>query len=163
MRLVERGGVCVVEVEAAGQKAVREDRVWARPSRSAWIHAVIALLGSASGFAASGFYLLKADSLQSDWALRMGLHTAGWHLLLTLTLFPASVWGQRVGIRIVQVVSLVFFFIHAGIALANSDLGDPGIAAFNALSGALFLASTIYGSRAYRDMDPIAALRAGRI
>jgi hypothetical protein len=162
MRLVPVDGVPVLQVLVAGEPAVREDRVWARPTRSAWIHATIALAGSAAGFAASYFYLVKAQALHSDWAAKMGQHTAGWHLLLTFTLFPASVWGQRVGIRAVQLVSLVFCFIHASIALANSNLGDTGIAVFNALSGVLFLVSVLYGNRAHRDMDPVAALRTGR-
>ena len=76
-----------------------------------------------------------------------------------MALFPASVWGQRAGIRAVQVVSLVFFFIHAGIALANAGVSDPAIAAFNAASGLLFGASTLVGQRAHRDMDPIRARR----
>jgi hypothetical protein len=162
MRLVEHGGAPVLCVTADGKEAVREERIWAKPTRSAWIHACIALAGSAAGFAASWFYLVKAAELHDDWARKMGQHTAGWHLLLTLTLFPASVWGQRIGIRAVQVVSFVFFCIHAGMALANSDLGDPAIALFNAVSGALFLASTIYGNTAHRDMDPVAALMKGR-
>ena len=162
MRLVIDGGALRVEVEAAGTRAPREDRVWARPTRSAWIHASIALAGSAAGFAASWFYLVKAWDEDSQWAMKMGYHTAGWHFLLTLTLFPASVWGQRLGIRVVQLVSLVFFFIHAGIALANSGPGSPAIAGFNGLSCLAFLASVIYGQRAHRDMDPVAALRAGR-
>jgi len=137
--------------------------------RSAWTHAVLALTGSGAGFVASYLYLLKAQALQSDWALKMGYHMAGWHLLLTFTLFPASVWGQRIGIRSVQLVSLLFFFIHAGIALANigphdpTNPDDPSIAFFNALSGLLFLIAAIYGNRAYRDMDPVEALRTGRI
>ncbi len=163
MRLALRSGALQVEVEAAGQRAPRADRVWARPARSAWIHGGLALVGSAAGFAASWFYLVRARSLDSAWALKMGYHTAGWHLLLTLTLFPASVWGQRVGIRAAQLVSLVFFFIHAGIALANSAPGDQAIAFFNGLSGLAFLLSVAQGQRAYRDMDPIAALRAGRV
>ncbi|MFS8069460.1 MAG: hypothetical protein ACMG6S_24110 [Byssovorax sp.] len=163
MRLATEGGALRIEVEAAGLRALREDRVWARPTRSAWIHASIALAGSAAGFAASWFYLVRARAMDSAWAMKMGYHTAGWHLLLTLTLFPASVWGQRAGIRAVQLVSLVFFFIHAGMALANSGQGDPAIAVFNALSGLAFLLSFIYGQRAHRDMDPIVALRTGRI
>jgi hypothetical protein len=163
MRLVTDSGALRIEVDAAGQRAPREDRVWARPTRSAWIHASVALAGSAAGFAASWFYLVRARALDSAWAMKMGYHTAGWHLLLTLTLFPASVWGQRVGIRAVQLVSLVFFFIHAGIALANSGPGDPAIALFNGLSGLAFLLSVPQGQRAHRDMDPIAALRAGRV
>jgi hypothetical protein len=162
MRLVDQGGAPALELTAAGHAARREGRIFAQPTRSAWIHAVIALGGSAAGFAASWFYLVKAASLHDDWARKMGQHTAGWHLLLTFTLFPASVWGQRPGIRAVQLVSLVFFLIHAGMALANSDLGDPGIAFFNAASGLLFLVSVLYGNRAHRDMDPVAALIAGR-
>ncbi len=163
MQLVERGGAPWLEVELGGRRVLREDRVWARPTRSAWIHATIALLGSAAGFVASYFYLVKAAALDSEWAHKMGIHTAGWHLLLTLTLFPASVWGQRLGIRAVQLVSLLFFFIHAGIALANADLEDSLIAVFNALSGIAFAASVVYGNRAHRDMDPAAAFAAGRI
>ena len=162
MRLVEQGDAPVVVVTAGGVEAVREDRVWARPTRSAWTHAFIALAGSAAGIAASAFYLMKAVALNDDWSRKMGMHTVGWHLLLTFTLFPASVWGQRPGIRTVQFVSLLFFCIHAGMALANLNLTDPAIAFFNAASGVLFLASTIYGNRAYRDMDPVAALRSGR-
>jgi hypothetical protein len=162
MQLTEHDGVPIIEVRAAGREAVREDRVWARPTLSAWVHAILALAGSAAGFAASYFYLVKAAEHQDAWALKMGQHTAAWHLLLTVTLFPASVWGQRIGIRAVQVVSLVFFLIHLGIALANSDLADPLIALCNAASGVFFLASTVYGNRAHRDMDPVSALRAGR-
>jgi hypothetical protein len=162
MRLHERGGAPVLEVTADGKEARREGRIWARPTRSAWIHALTALGGSAAGFAASWFYLVKAEALHDDWARKMGQHTLGWHLLLTFTLFPLSVWGQRPGIRAVQLVSLLFFCIHAGMALANSNLGDPGIAFCNALSGVLFFASTVYGNRAHRDMDPLAALAAGR-
>ncbi len=162
MQLVEREGAPELKLTVDGDEAVREGRIWARPTRSAWTHAFVALGGSAAGFAASYFYLAKAADLHDEWARKMGQHTAGWHLLLTLTLFPASVWGQRPGIRAVQLVSLVFACIHAGIALANADLGDPAIALFNAASGVLFLASTLYGNRAYSDMDPIAALRAGR-
>ena len=152
-----------------GRAALREDGLRARPTRSAWVHACLALTASAAGFTASYLYLIKAQALQSDWALKMANHMAGWHLLLTFSLFPASVWGQRVGIRAVQWVSLLFFFIHAGIALANIGPTDPGspddgwIAFWNAASGACFLAAAVYGNRAYRDMDPVAALRAGRL
>ena len=148
-----------------GQPAPREDQLRAPPSRSAWLHACLALTGSAAGFAASYLYLLKGSAAESDWAMKMGQHMAGWHLLLTVTLFPASVWGQRLGIRVVQWVSLLFFFIHAGIALANlaptvgADPRDGAIAFWNALSGVLFLTAALYGNRAYRDMDPVAALR----
>ena len=152
-----------------GHPAVREDGLRAHPTPSAWIHACLALAASAAGFTASYLYLIKAQALQSEWALKIASHMAGWHLLLTFTLFPASVWGQRVGIRAVQWVSLLFFFIHAGIAVANLGPSDPGstedtwIAAWNAASGVCFLAAAVYGNRAYRDMDPVAALRAGRV
>lgn len=165
MQLTARGLVIV----AAGKRAVREDRVFARATRSAWIHAFIALFGSSAGFVASAFYLARSsvlttlDPMQAAWAYKMGIHMAGWHLLLTLTLFPASVWGQRLGIRAVQVVSLVFFFIHAGIALANADMAEPAIAFFNAVSGVFFGLSAVYGQRAHRDMDPIRALHEARI
>jgi hypothetical protein len=155
-------------VHAGARPARREDELRARPSRSAWIHACQALAGSSAGFAASYLYLQKAAELGSEWAFKMGTHMAGWHLLLTFTLFPASVWGRRTGIRVVQGVSLMFFLIHAGIAVANlgpadpSDPSDPWIAGLNAMSGLLFLATALYGQRAYRDMDPVAALRAGR-
>ena len=121
-----------------------------------------------AGFAASYLYLLKAGTLHTDWEVKMGQHMAGWHLLLTFTLFPASVWGQRLGIRAVQLVSALFFCIHLGIALANLGPAavatpyDAGIAILNAASGTLFLLTVLYGFRAYRDMDPIAALRDGR-
>lgn len=160
MRLLDDG----LAIVAGGKRAVREDRIFAKPTRSAWIHAVLALFASAAGFTASAFYLVrssaleKLDPMSAQWAYKMGIHTAGWHLLLTLTLFPASVWGQRWGIRTVQVVSLVFFFIHAGIALANADMSDTAIAIFNAISGVFFAISVVYGQRAFRDMDPIRAL-----
>jgi hypothetical protein len=155
-----------VRVTVAGRVARRQDALRARPSRSAWIHASLALAASGAGFVASYLYVLRAAGEQGDWALRMAIHMAGWHLLLTFTLFPASVWGQRAGIRLVQLVSLLFFLIHLGIAVAN--LGSTGghsgvIAVFNAISGAFFLAAVWYGSRAYSDMDPVAALRAGRV
>jgi hypothetical protein len=165
MMLTDRGLV----VGANGKRALREDLIFAKPTRSAWIHAVIALLGSAAGFVASAFYLAKAsylaglDPLSAQWAHKMGIHTAGWHLLLTFTLFPASVWGQRMGIRAVQVTSLVFFAIHVGIALANADMADPAITFFNAASGLLFGISVLYGQRAHRDMDPLRALQENRL
>jgi hypothetical protein len=167
MRLVPAGTGHDVCVTAGGRRARRESELRARPSRSAWMHACQALAGSGAGFAASWLYLQKAAELGSDWALKMGDHMAGWHLLLTCTLFPASVWGQRTGIRAVQWVSLLFFLIHAGIALANVGSSDPSepndawIAGLNAASGLLFLVAAIYGWRAYRDMDPVRALRRG--
>jgi hypothetical protein len=166
MRLVGgEGGRLVVEVD--GCDAPREGKLYAPPSRSAWIHGIIGLGASALGFLAGYIYLVKAELMDSAWAMKMGNHTAMWHLLLVLTLFPASVWGQRLGIRSVQFVSSVFFFIHVGIATANafwpdaSSPNDVWIALFNALSGVLFLASVLYGQKAHRDMDPVAALKAG--
>lgn len=166
MRLFESDGAPTVRVRVGDREAPREKQLRAPPSRSAWKHAAIALAGSFAGFVASYLYLRKADALGSAWALKMGNHMAAWHLLLTFTLFPASVWGQRLGIRSVQAVSLVFFLIHAGIAVANvvgpdnpGDPNDPLIATLNAVSGLLFLAATIYGNRAHRDMDPIAYLK----
>lgn len=167
LRLDQTSGAPVVRVLVDGDDALREDAIHAPPSRSAWLHALIALVGSAAGFVAGYLYLLKAQQLESPWALKMAYHTAGWHLLLTFTLFPASVWGQRVGIRSVQLISVIFFCIHVGIALANwsspDSLHDGPIALLNALSGALFFASVLYGQRAHRDMDPIAALTTGRL
>jgi hypothetical protein len=154
------------ELRVDGRTAPREDRLRAPPSHAAWIHAVQALCASVFGFLASWFYLKKGDVLSDVWAHKMGIHTLGWHLLLVVTLFPASVWGQRTGIRGVQLVSALFFFIHVGIATANgadvSSALDIYIALFNALSGALFLIAVWYGQRAFRSMDPLAALRAGR-
>ena len=114
----------VLRVEVDGRRAPREAELGAPPSRSAWAHAFIALAGSAAGFVAGLLYLLKAQDIASAWALKMAYHTAGWHLLLTLTLFPASVWGQRLGIRAVQLISAIFFAIHVGIAIANVSAPD---------------------------------------
>jgi hypothetical protein len=156
-----------VRVTVDGRPARREDALRARPTRSAWTHACLALAASAAGFVASYLYLLRAAAEEGDWALKMARHMAGWHLLLTVTLFPASLWGGRTGIRAVQATALLFLAIHAGIALANAGAGAPtdhegAIAFFNAASGAFFLAAALYGNRAHRDMDPVAALRAGR-
>ena len=156
-----------VQVTVSGRAARRQDALRARPSRSAWIHASLALAASGAGFVASYLYVLRAASEPGDWALKMAVHMAGWHLLLTFTLFPTSMWGQRAGIRLVQFVCLLFFLIHLGIAVANFGAAGGGhsgaIAVFNAISGAFFLAAAWYGNRAYRDMDPVEALRAGRV
>jgi hypothetical protein len=134
------------------------ERVAVPTSRSAWAHACIALTGSLVGLAAAYGYLLRARAAGDAWAMKMAYHMAAWHLLLALTLFPASVWGQRIGIRAVQVVSAVFFAIHLGIGLANA--GDHGLAdgtwmaALNVASGACFLAAAVYGQRAHADMRP---------
>lgn len=143
-----------------GAEIVREDRMRAPISRSAWIHAFLALGGSLFGFLASWLYVRRAGLLSDPWALKMALHMAAWHLLLVLTLFPLSVYGQRIGIRVVQATSLLFFCIHVGIAVANTGpaFDGPWIAIFNAVSGVAFLCAAIYGSRAYRDMDPLASV-----
>lgn len=163
-RLVMEGVIPTVVVTLDGIELADVAELQPSPSRSAWLHAFIALGGSAAGFAASLLYLERADAVDSVHAFKMAYHMAGWHLLLVLTLFPASVWGRRAGIRSVQVVSAVFFCIHAGIALANiadpvpSDPTEFQIALWNAVSGALFLVCVFYGQRAWRDMDPLRAI-----
>lgn len=137
-----------------GRAVRREDELCAPVSHSAWVHAWIALLGSLFGFIASALYVARARAQADPWAMKMALHMAGWHLLLTLTLFPASVLGQRPGIRAVQAVSALFFAIHVGLALANAQAEGPWIACLNALSGFAFLAAAVYGQVAHRDMDP---------
>ncbi len=161
-------GTPTVQVSLDGRAALSEDGLRARPTASAWLHASIALAASVAGFVASYLYLLRAAAEEGDWALKMARHMAGWHLLLVVTLFPSSVWGQRVGIRVVQWTSALFFLIHTGIALANLSAGGASghggaIALWNALSGSCFLVAVVYGNRAYRDMDPMAALQAGRL
>ena len=146
-----------VELLLDGTPVSREDRTRAPTSRSAWIHGGIALGGSAFGLAASVLYLRRAQQMTDAWALKMAMHMAAWHLILALTLFPASVWGQRTGIRLVQGASAVFFAIHLGIALANAgSVAAQGlaIAVLNAASGACFLAAVLQGQTAHRDMDP---------
>jgi hypothetical protein len=143
-----------------GVEARREEDLRAPTSRSAWIHGWIALAGSALGFMASYVYVLRARSQADPWSTQMAWHMAAWHLLLTLTLFPASVWGQRPGIRTVQAVSTLFFAIHVGLGLANlaaSDLAreGPWVALLNMTSGLAFLAAILYGQRAFADMDPL--------
>jgi hypothetical protein len=147
-----------IQLALDGADIVREDRVRAPISRSAWIHALLAFGGSAFGFLASWLYVRRAGLLSDPWAMKMALHMAAWHLLLVLTLFPLSLFGQRVGIRVVQATSLLFLCIHVGIAVANTGpaFDGPWIAIFNAISGVAFLCAAIYGSRAYRDMDPFA-------
>ncbi len=162
--LARDGAVDRLRLRVAGREALKESELAAPASRSAWIHAFLALGASAAGFAAGYVYLFRAEADASVHALKMAYHMAAWHLLLTLTLFPSSVWGQRAGIRAVQLVSLLFFFIHAGIAAANVgtvDIGDSTdlwIATWNAVSGLLFLAAVVYGNTAYRDMDPLRGL-----
>jgi hypothetical protein len=151
-----------VAVFVDGEPAPREDRLRAPISRSARIHAGLALAASGCGFIASGLYLRRARFFSDPWAMKMALHMAAWHLLLTVTLFPLSVWAQRLGIRIVQLTSLLFFFIHVGIALANTGASATAtegvwIALLNGASGVAFLLAAIYGLRAYADMDPLRA------
>jgi hypothetical protein len=122
--------------------------------RALWAHGWIALGASLFGFAASYLYLGRSQTLADPWALKMAIHMAGWHLILALTLFPASVFGGRAGVRVVQAVSALFFAIHVGIALANSGEDDgPWIAIFNAASGILFLAALIYGQSARKTIS----------
>jgi len=160
VRLTMDGAIPRLFVAVDGNEALAEDELRVATARSAWIHAFLALAASAAGFVASYLYLDKSTVEQSLQAWKMAYHMAGWHLLLTLTLFPASVWGQRFGIRAVQATSALFFAIHLGIALANvtgTDAAEPGdfwIAVWNALSGLFFLAAVVYGNKAYRDMDP---------
>jgi hypothetical protein len=143
-----------------GITAEREDLLHPKASRSTWIHALLGLVASGAGFAASALYLIKSRNDGDPWALKMALHMAGWHLLLVLTLFPASILGGRFGIRLVQLVAIVFFAIHLGIALANTGQADETwIGAFNAVSGCVFLAAAAYGQRAWCDMDPVRALQ----
>ncbi|MEZ4272613.1 MAG: hypothetical protein R3C68_14640 [Myxococcota bacterium] len=165
VRLIDAENNPSLQITVGNKVAPREEELHAPTSRSAWIHAWIALLASGAGLVASFLYLQKGEALQDPWSLKMSYHMGAWHLLLTATLFPASVWGQRLGIRSVQVVSLLFFLIHGGIALANMSTDnaqsgdDPAIALLNGLSGVLFLVSAVYGNRAYADMDPVMALK----
>ena len=60
MQLVQAGGSPYVEIDVDGRHARRTDDLSAPTSRSAWIHAWIALCGSGAGFIASLLYLFKA-------------------------------------------------------------------------------------------------------
>jgi hypothetical protein len=126
-------------VEAARGDAARAAR------RAAWIHAGLALVASACGFAASWVYVVRARAAVDPWAMKMALHMAAWHLLLTLTLFPAAAWGGRAGVGAVRLTSLVFALIHVGIAASNTgaEAASGPIAALNAASGLAFLATAI--------------------
>jgi hypothetical protein len=158
-----REGVTEPDVAIAidDQPAIREDRARVPATRSAWIHGVLALAASFFGFASSYLYFLRSQAGADDWALKMAIHMAAWHLLLTIALLPASVWGGRTGIRGVQATSVLFFLIHLGAAFANVD--DPAnglaISVLNAASGILFLASAFYGQLAHSEMDPFRAFR----
>lgn len=159
-RLATEGDTTKLHLSLDGVEAIDERDIELSATRSTWVHALLALGGSFAGFVASGLYLHKAALLHSAWATKMGQHTAGWHLLLTLTLLPGALWGGRIGIRVVQCVCFLFFAIHLAIAIANLGPSDPsnpndaGVALFNALSGALFLAAGLVGQRAHREMDP---------
>ncbi len=162
-RVTVRASQDDVLLSVDGVEARREDHLRAPISRSAWIHGLIALAGSGFGFVASYLYVLRARALEDPWSMRMAWHMAAWHLLLTLTLFPASVWGQRPGIRAVQAASLLFFAIHVGLGFANIDVSNQGaegpwIALFNTSSGFAFLLAVVYGQRAHADMDPLRAI-----
>lgn len=157
--LVLRAADGELELTLDGAPALREEDLTAPVSRSVWLHAWIALAGSLLGFVASGLYLHRARVFADPWAMKMALHMAGWHFLLAVSLFPASILGQRTGIRAVQAVSALFFAIHAGIAISNAT-PDPGhgstpwVGLLNAASGVAFLGAAIYGQVAHRDMDP---------
>jgi len=167
LRLVKnQRGDNEIELLVDGRPATRREALRARATRSVWVHALLALVASGAGFVASYLYVLRAAQESGDWALKMANHMAGWHLLLTFTLFPLSLYGQRRGIRLVQFVCLLFFLIHVGIGLANVESGgghSGAIAFFNTVSGLFFLAAAIHGNRAYGDMDPVDALREGRL
>lgn len=94
VRLSMDGAIPNIEVRVDGRAAIAESDLSAAPTPSAWKHAFIALLASAAGFVASYLYLREAWAINSGWSLKMAYHMAGWHLLLTVTLFPASVWGS---------------------------------------------------------------------
>jgi hypothetical protein len=165
MSLCDAGEAAELIVEVDGERAIDESRLRPRACPSARRHALIALGASAAGFIASYLYLERAWTMDSVWALKMAYHMAGWHLLLTLLLAPASLLFGRPGIRSVQATSALFFAIHLGIAVANaldpSSLHHGGAIAFwNALSGLFFFAAVPYGNVAWRDMDPVRALRA---
>jgi hypothetical protein len=136
-----------VQVTLDGEPAVRADRASTETRRAAWLHAVLALGASACGFAASFLYVVRARVAADPWAMKMAVHMAGWHLLLTIALFPAAVWGGRFGRHAVRATALLFFLIHLGIALANGGASGEAhaslIAALNAASGLLFLATTL--------------------
>jgi hypothetical protein len=133
-----------VFVRVGGAEALREDRIAEGRRRATWIHGGVSLGGSACGFAASWLYVLRARAAADPWAMKMAIHMAAWHLLLTLALFPAAVWGGRFGRHAVRGTALVFFFIHVGIAMANGGTAEEQggwIAVLNAASGLLFLAT----------------------
>ncbi|MEJ7734314.1 MAG: hypothetical protein WKG00_34605 [Polyangiaceae bacterium] len=134
-----------VRIWVDGIEAVREDAPAAFRGRAARLHAALALAASASGFVASWLYVVRARASGDAWAMKMALHMAGWHLLLTLALFPAALWGGRFGLAGVRVTALVFFAIHAAIALANlgPEAEGSAIAALNATSGLAFLATAL--------------------
>lgn len=120
--------------------------------RRTWIHASMALAASGFGFVASYLYLERSHADSDPWAMKMALHMAAWHLLLVLLLFPTSLLGRKIGARVVQGVSAVFFLIHAGIAAANTNAASFAgvglwIAVFNALSGIFFLGAVLYSDR----------------
>lgn len=150
-------GVRVPEPELVLNRAplVRQDRARRATSGPVYLHSFLALFGSFAGFAASYLYLLRSENYDDPWALKMALHMGAWHLLLTLTLFPAALFGGRIGVRIAQLASLLFFAIHLGIGLANLDAGTLlkdgwPIALLNAASGLFFALAVLSGQPAVR-------------
>jgi hypothetical protein len=121
---------------------------------SPWPQSLFALAASLFGFIASWLYVVRARASADPWAMKMALHMAGWHLLLTLLLFPTALWGGRVASHAVRAVSWLFFLIHAAIALSNAvspaaESQGTWIALLNAASGLAFLATAV-GARSVR-------------
>ncbi len=165
MKLDEDGAGGALHVEIDGIPAVDESSLSPRASRTAWRHALLVAAASLAGFIASYLYLERAYATDSVWSLKMAYHMAGWHLVLTLVLAPAVILFGRIGIRFVQGTAALFFAIHLGIAISNAldpaSLHHGGaIALWNAVSGLFFLAAVPYGNVAWRDMDPVLALKA---
>jgi len=134
-----------VRIWVDGVEARREDEARSSTGGSSALHAILALVASACGFAASWLYVVRARAFGDPWSMKMALHMAGWHALLTLTLFPGALFGNRLGLIVVRLTCLVFFAIHVGIALANlgPEAESGAIAILNAASGLAFLATAI--------------------
>jgi hypothetical protein len=145
---VRTTGAFEVSLWVDGLQAVPSDRAPPRRARGASIHGGLALAASVFGLWASWLYVVRARASADPWAMKMAIHMAGWHLLLTLALFPAAIWGGAAGVRAVRATAVVFFCIHLGIAIANAAPGgdlEQGawIAFLNAASGAAFLTTAL--------------------
>ena len=143
--LVRAAGDFDVRIWVDGVEARREDEARSTTGGRSALHAILALVASACGFAASWLYVVRARAAGDPWSMKMALHMAGWHALLTLTLFPGALFGNRLGLIVVRITCLVFFAIHVGIALANlgPEAESGAIAILNAASGLAFLATAI--------------------